>query len=57
MVTEFASAIREQRPPRTDGLAGLRVLSVLEAISESLAAHGQPMRPGEPELLLDGALS
>ena len=54
MVTEFAAAIREQRPPRTDGAAGLRVLSVLEAISESLAAHGQPMRPHHPELLLNG---
>ena len=57
MVTEFAAAIREQRPPRTDGAAGLRVLSVLEAISESLAAHGQPMRPQHPELLLNGVLA
>ena len=38
MVTEFAGAIREQRPPLTDGAAGFRVLSVLEAISASLAA-------------------
>jgi predicted dehydrogenase len=54
MVTEFAAAIREQRPPRTDGVAGLRVLSVLEAISASLAAHGKPVSPEEPELLLSG---
>jgi predicted dehydrogenase len=40
MVAEFAAAIREGRPPRTDGNAGLRVLSVLEAASESLAAAG-----------------
>jgi predicted dehydrogenase len=52
MVTEFAAAIREQRPPRTDGMAGLRVLAVLEAISASLAAHGKPVSPEEPELLL-----
>lgn len=30
MVTEFASAIRDGRAPLTDGLAGLRVLDVLE---------------------------
>ena len=52
MVTEFAAAIREQRPPRTDGAAGLRVLSVLEAISASLAAHGKPVSPEEPKLLM-----
>jgi predicted dehydrogenase len=40
MVAEFAAAIRERRAPRTDGEAGLRVLSVLEAASESLAADG-----------------
>jgi predicted dehydrogenase len=50
MVGEFAAAIREQRPPRTDGTAGLRVLSVLEAISASLATHGKPVSPEEPEL-------
>jgi predicted dehydrogenase len=54
MVAEFAAAIREQRPPRTDGAAGLRVLCVLEAISASLAAHGKPVSPEEPELLLSG---
>lgn len=52
MVAEFASAIREQRPPRTDGAAGLRVLSVLEAISASLAAHGKPVSPEAPEILM-----
>ena len=40
MATEFAESIREGRPPRTDGEAGLRVLSVLEAASGSLAANG-----------------
>ena len=38
MVAEFAAAIRENRAPLTDGYAGLRVLSVLEAIDESLAS-------------------
>lgn len=37
MVTEFASAIREERPALTDGRAGLRVLRVLEAASRNLA--------------------
>lgn len=36
MVAEFADAIRERRAPRTDGRAGLRVLNVLNAASESL---------------------
>ena len=40
MATEFAAAIGEGRAPRTDGRAGLRVLSVLEAVSASLASGG-----------------
>ncbi|ACZ31715.1 oxidoreductase domain protein [Xylanimonas cellulosilytica DSM 15894] len=50
MVEEFAAAIREGRRPRTDGDAGLRVLSVLEAARASLAsgrAH-VPELVGEP---------
>lgn len=49
MVVEFASAINENRAPLTDGHAGLRVLAVLEAASESqrragaMAAVGMPM--------------
>jgi len=41
MVTEFAASIREGRAPRTDGRAGLRVLSVLEAAGMSLAGSGR----------------
>ncbi|MBO1739131.1 Gfo/Idh/MocA family protein [Leifsonia sp. TF02-11] len=40
MAAEFAESIRERRAPRTDGTAGLRVLSVLEAASRSLAGNG-----------------
>ncbi len=40
MATEFAESIRQSRAPRTDGWAGLRVLSVLEAASRSLAGSG-----------------
>ena len=40
MAEEFAASIRDSRPARTDGRAGLRVLSVLEAASKSLAVHG-----------------
>lgn len=36
MVQEFATAIRDGRPARTDGDSGLRVLNVLEAASRSL---------------------
>jgi len=41
MVAEFAAAIREDRAPLTDGHAGMRVLSVLAAIDESLASGHQ----------------
>jgi predicted dehydrogenase len=40
MVAEFAAAITEGRAPLTDGHAGLRVLSVLEAASESQRRAG-----------------
>jgi predicted dehydrogenase len=39
-VAEFAAAVREGRAPLTDGAAGVRVLRVLEAASESLAWGG-----------------
>jgi len=42
VAAEFASAIREGRPARTDGEAGLRVLSVLDAAHRSLQAGGAP---------------
>lgn len=42
MTTEFAAAIREKRQARTDGASGLRVLSILEAARDSLAASGAP---------------
>jgi predicted dehydrogenase len=42
MIAEFAASIREGRAPCTDGRAGLRVLTVLEAASRSLAAAGAP---------------
>ncbi|HET7724251.1 MAG TPA: Gfo/Idh/MocA family oxidoreductase [Propionibacteriaceae bacterium] len=44
MVGEYAAAIREGRPPLTDGHAGMRVLSLLQAIDDSLAT-GQPVAP------------
>jgi predicted dehydrogenase len=40
MVAEFAASIREGRPPRTDGHAALRVLSVLDATQRSVNASG-----------------
>ena len=44
MMAEFAAAIRERRPAATDGRAGLRVMSVLEAAARSLAL-GRRLRP------------
>lgn len=48
MVAEFASAIRERRAPLTDGMAGLRVLAVLEAASESQRRAGAMAPVGMP---------
>lgn len=42
VVAEFARAIAESQPPRTDGRSGLRVLSVLEAATASQGAGGAP---------------
>jgi predicted dehydrogenase len=44
MVAEYAAAIREGRAPLTDGHAGMRVLSLLHAIDESLAT-GRAVAP------------
>ncbi|MFD1719762.1 Gfo/Idh/MocA family protein [Georgenia deserti] len=51
VVVEFAAAIRGGRPARTDGNAGLRVLSVLDAASRSLAGAGAPtpVQAADPE--------
>jgi predicted dehydrogenase len=42
MASEFASSIRQGLPSRTDGVAGMRVLSVLEAATRSLEHAGTP---------------
>ena len=44
MIAEFASAIREDRRPLTDGNAGMRVLSLLDAFDRSLK-EGFPSKP------------
>jgi predicted dehydrogenase len=56
LAAEFAESIRENRAPRTDGQAGLRVLSVLEAASRSLAADGAVTVVEDLEPQLAGAL-
>jgi predicted dehydrogenase len=53
VVTEFAAAIREGRAPATDGAAGLRVLSVLEAAATSLRARGAQVELTEPAPVLE----
>jgi hypothetical protein len=53
MVNEFAAAITERRAPRTDGSAGLRVLSVLDAVSGSLMHGGAPVAPSQAVLAGD----
>jgi predicted dehydrogenase len=39
----FVSCVGERTVPRTDGLSGLRVVSVLEAADESLRSEGRPI--------------
>ncbi len=46
MVAELATSIRSGRASRTDGAAGLRVLSVLEAAACSLAGDGALVSAG-----------
>jgi len=38
---EFQNAVNENRAPHTDGYAGLRVVKILEAATQSLRANGQ----------------
>lgn len=56
MVGEFAASIREGRSARTDGRAALRVLSVLEAASRSMARGGRRSQVSGSELLLEKAI-
>jgi predicted dehydrogenase len=56
MASEFAASINENRLSRTDGDAGLRVLAVLEAASESLATAGAPVAPNIVNRVLIGEL-
>jgi predicted dehydrogenase len=46
VVAEFLGAIREGRPPLTDGQAGLRVVRLLEAAQQSIKNGGQIQRVG-----------
>lgn len=54
MVAEFAASIAEVRPSRTSGLAGMRVLNVLEAASRSLALGGQRSFVASNDVQLEG---
>lgn len=38
---EFVESIRDNRPPLTDGHAGLRVVSILEAANQSIRSNGR----------------
>lgn len=48
VVRELAAAVREGRPPLTDGESGLRVLRILDAVPESLAAGGAVVDLDDP---------
>ncbi|MEO7005431.1 MAG: Gfo/Idh/MocA family oxidoreductase [Terrimesophilobacter sp.] len=53
MASEFAHSIRQGLPSRTDGRAGMRVLSVLEAAAQSLATSGAPAPVKDNQLELE----
>ena len=57
MTQEFADAIVQRRPPRTDGAAALRVLDVLDAASRSLATRGELVRVETAGELLAGGVA
>lgn len=54
MVQEFADSILGRHKSRTGGVSGLRVLSVLEAASRSLAADGEHCRVANYEAQMEG---
>jgi predicted dehydrogenase len=41
---EFTDSINENRKPLTDGVAGLRVIKLLQASTESMKNKGEPIR-------------
>lgn len=43
-VEHFARCIQNHEKPLTDGLAGLRVVKILEAATQSMREYGQPVR-------------
>ncbi|MET4002966.1 putative dehydrogenase [Arthrobacter sp. UYCu511] len=54
MVTEFAASILQGRPSRTSGMAGMRVLNVLEAASRSLELGGERSFVASNDVQLEG---
>lgn len=42
-IEHFLNCIREQQEPVTGGSAGLRVVEILQAASQSMAQHGRPV--------------
>jgi len=40
---EFISAVNERRAPAADGHAGLRVVSIVEAATQSMKQAGRPV--------------
>jgi predicted dehydrogenase len=49
VLEEFVSSITENRPPKTDGESGARVVRILEAASISLANGGRPEKVGSSQ--------
>ncbi|MGH9496436.1 MAG: Gfo/Idh/MocA family protein [Candidatus Sulfotelmatobacter sp.] len=49
-IEHFLHCIRQQQEPVTSGSAGLRVVEILQAASQSMAQHGRPVELSLPTL-------
>ena len=49
---DFVQCILKNKQPLCDGMAGLRVVQILEAASESLAHRGRPIELDKKKVLV-----
>jgi predicted dehydrogenase len=49
-VAHFAECVERGTPPLTDGASGLRVVRLVEAASQSMAARGKPVELDAPSV-------
>jgi predicted dehydrogenase len=57
-IAEFIRCVGNGERPPSDGVLGLRIVEVLEAVERSMSNAGRPQRLGRPSSLrIDGATS